>query len=131
MLSTYYIQTTYINPTVLRINFPTNPRRQQSSFTNVYASGFYISLSYDENNYSDSLTLVIYNDLCYSCSASTMECNMTVRKHHCWPLIFNSELKMFLSTNKICILIRLKFQPMVNKYTLPFYHIRIYCCLIV
>lgn len=77
MLSTYDIQTTYINPTVLRINFPTNPRRQQSSFTNVYASGYYISLSYDETNYSDSLALVIYNDLCYSCNASTMECNMT------------------------------------------------------
>lgn len=62
---------------MIRVTFPTNYRKRRTPFKNVYASGFNISLSYDEINYSDSLTLVIYNDLCYSCSASTMECNMT------------------------------------------------------
>lgn len=70
---------------MIRVTFPTNYRKRRTPFKNVYASGFNISLSYDEINYSDSVTLVIYNDLCYSCSASTMECNMTVRKRHCWP----------------------------------------------
>lgn len=96
-VSTNVLEANYINPTVLRVNFPTNYRKRRTPFKNVYASGFNISLSYDEINYSDSLTLVIYNDLCYSCSASTLECNMTVRKHHCRPLIFHNELKMYVS----------------------------------
>lgn len=76
-LSTYVIEANYINPTMIRIDFPNNYRKRRSPSENVYASGFYIGLSYDETNYSDSLTLVIFNDLCYNCIASTMECNMT------------------------------------------------------
>lgn len=76
-VSTNVLEANYINPTMIRVTFPTNYRKRRTPFKNVYASGFNISLSYDEINYSDSVTLVIYNDLCYSCSASTMECNMT------------------------------------------------------
>lgn len=82
-LTTYISRATYINPTILKVDFPTSYRKKRPPSENVYASGFYISLSYDEINFSDFLTIVIYNDLCYSCSASTMQCNMTVRKHFC------------------------------------------------
>lgn len=76
-LSTYLSRATYINPTILKVDIPTSYRKKRSPSINVYASGFYISVSYNGKNYSDSVTLVIYNDLCYSCSALTTECNMT------------------------------------------------------
>lgn len=107
---------------MLRIIFPTSYRKRRSASKNVY--GFYISLSYDEINYSDSLTLVIYNDLCYSCSASTMECNRTVRKHNCC-LHFHNEIKiLFFYFNSYSDNI-LNFQSFAFihycEYTLPFY----------
>lgn len=76
-LTTYLSRANFINPTLLKVDFPTNYRKKGSPSENVYASGFNISLSYDEINFSDSLTIVIYNDLCYSCSAFTLQCNMT------------------------------------------------------
>lgn len=39
--------------------------------------GFDISLSYDGIHFSESLTLVIYNDACYNCSATPPECSTT------------------------------------------------------
>lgn len=78
VLSTYNIQATYVNPTILRINFPTNSR---SSSGNTWGNGFYISLSYDAKHFGDSLVMIIYNDVCYSCNASTLACTNTVTKH--------------------------------------------------
>lgn len=75
--STYNTQATYINPTILRINFPPNSR---SSSGNAWGNGFYISLSYDAKHFGDSLVMIIYNDVCYSCNASTLECKNTVTK---------------------------------------------------
>lgn len=78
VLSTYNIQATYVNPTILRINFPTNSR---SSSGNTWGNGFYISLSYDAKHFGDSLVMIIYNDVCYSCNASTLACTNTLTKH--------------------------------------------------
>lgn len=77
VLSNYTTQATYINPTIVRINFPTNSR---SSSENTWGSGFNISLSYDAKHFGDSLVIIIYNDVCYSCNASTLECTNTVTK---------------------------------------------------
>lgn len=76
--STYNTQATYINPTILRINFPPNSR---STSANIWGNGFYISLSYDAKHFGDSLVMIIYNDVCYSCNASTLECTNMVTKH--------------------------------------------------
>lgn len=95
-LSTYLSRATYINPTILKVDIPTSYRKKRSPSINIYASGFYISLSYNGKNISDSMTLVIYNDLCYSCSALTMECNMTVRKHFCCTR-FENGIKTLIS----------------------------------
>lgn len=70
-----------MSPTVLRINFPTLTRRKRSYSGYTYGRGFQISLSYDEIHFSESMTVIIYNDACYSCSASTLKCNITVRKY--------------------------------------------------
>lgn len=32
-------------------------------------------------HFSESMTIIIYNDACYICSAITLECNITVRKY--------------------------------------------------
>ncbi|XP_065929944.1 von Willebrand factor D and EGF domain-containing protein isoform X2 [Magallana gigas] len=74
VLSNYTTQATYINPTIVRINFPTNSR---SSSENTWGSGFNISVSYDATHFGDSLVIIIYNDVCYSCNASTLECTNT------------------------------------------------------
>lgn len=110
-LSTNVIEANYINPTMLRIIFPTSYRKRRSASKNVY--GFYISLSYDEINYSDSLTLVIYNDLCYSCSASTMECNRTSTCNQYPGIAQNPKnsgkndifLPLIISLSVVCVLI--------------------------
>lgn len=46
----------------------------------VYGRGFYISLFYDVIYFSDYLIIVIYNDVCYSCSVILLECNIMVIK---------------------------------------------------
>lgn len=74
LLSTYNTQVTYVNPIILRIIFPTNSRPSSGN-------GFYISLSYDAKYFGDSVVMIIYNDVCYSCNASTLECINTVIIH--------------------------------------------------
>lgn len=80
-LSTEIVVATPTSPTVLRIDFPTPSRKKRSSLGYTYGRGFQISLSYDEIHFSESMTVIIYNDACYSCSASTLKCNITVRKN--------------------------------------------------
>lgn len=76
-LSTATLKTTHITPTILRINLPTINLRRRSSYGNLYGIGFYISLSYDNMHFGESMPIVIFNDVCYTCSASTLECNIT------------------------------------------------------
>lgn len=83
MIFIYNIKVIYINLIILRIEFLINYCKRWLIFKIVYVSGFYICLFYDDNIYSDFLILVIYNDLCYSCSVLMMECNMMVRKYNC------------------------------------------------
>lgn len=78
-LSTATFETTHITPTILRINFPTTNRRRRSTSGNLYGIGFHISLSYDNIHFGESMPIVIFNDVCYTCSASTLECNITVK----------------------------------------------------
>lgn len=75
-LSTTTFQTTYITPTILRINLPTTNRRRRSPSGNLYGIGFHISLSYDNIHFGKSMPIVIFNDVCYICSVSTLECNI-------------------------------------------------------
>lgn len=75
-LSTIILQPKYISLTLLKINIP-KTRSKRSSSVDAYGRGFYISLSYDAIHFSDYLTIVIYNDACYSCSATPPECNIT------------------------------------------------------
>lgn len=76
-LLTATFQTTYITPTILRINFPTTNRRRRSPTGNLYGNRFYISVSYDNIHFGESMPIVIFNDVCYTCSALTLECNIT------------------------------------------------------
>ncbi|XP_062607020.1 von Willebrand factor D and EGF domain-containing protein-like [Saccostrea cucullata] len=76
VLSTHTTVATYIGLTIIRADFPMNSRRKRSSSANVYGSGFDINLSYDGVNYGDTMTLIIYNDECYNCNASTFECTL-------------------------------------------------------
>lgn len=76
-LSTEIVLATPINPTLLRINFPTATRRKRSNSGYTYGQGFQISVSYDKIHFSESMTVIIYDDTCYSCSASTLKCNFT------------------------------------------------------
>lgn len=76
-LSTEIVPATPSSPTILRIDFPTPSRKKRSSSGYTYGRGFQISLSYDEIHFSESMTVIIYNDACYSCSASTLTCNVT------------------------------------------------------
>lgn len=78
-LSTATFQTTHITPTILRINLPTTNRRRRSPSGNLYGIGFHISLSYDNIHFGKSMPIVIFNDVCYTCSVSTLECNITVK----------------------------------------------------
>ncbi|XP_061187077.1 von Willebrand factor D and EGF domain-containing protein-like [Saccostrea echinata] len=76
-LSTHTTKATYIGPTIIKAMFPTGLRSKTSHSRTVYGSGFDISLSYDEVNYGESMSLVIYNDDCFSCNARELECNKT------------------------------------------------------
>ncbi|XP_062573358.1 uncharacterized protein LOC134235241, partial [Saccostrea cucullata] len=76
VLSTHTTIGTYIGLTIIKADFPINSRRKRSSSANVYGNGFDINLSYDGVNYGDTMTLIIYNDECFNCNASTFECTL-------------------------------------------------------
>lgn len=77
ILSTSTLLSTNMTLTILKISI-LNSRSKQSPSVESYGMSFNISLSYEAIHFSESLTLVIYNDACYNCSATPPECSTTV-----------------------------------------------------
>ena len=51
--------------------FPNSRKKRSTSTT---ADGYDISLSYDQSNYGDSSTVLIFDENCMTCNASTLSC---------------------------------------------------------
>lgn len=49
-------------------------RKKRSADFEVVATGYRISVSNDGNNYSEPLTTLVYNSLCYECNITTIKC---------------------------------------------------------
>lgn len=56
-------------------------RRKRSVSTEVVAEGYELSLSNDGNQFGDSVNIIIYDDECYSCNASSIICIVLVSSY--------------------------------------------------
>lgn len=51
-----------------------NNRKRRSVSNDKTAEGYEISLSYDNQNYGDVVSIIIYDETCYSCNSTTRTC---------------------------------------------------------
>ncbi|CAC5415835.1 unnamed protein product [Mytilus coruscus] len=57
---------------MISCEFPESSRKRRS--TNEGAEGYNIHLSYDQINYGDSVTVIIFDEECFACNVSTLTC---------------------------------------------------------
>ncbi|XP_076090111.1 uncharacterized protein LOC143062191 [Mytilus galloprovincialis] len=57
---------------MISCEFPESSRKRRSTTND--AEGFDIYLSYDQINYGDSVTVIIFDEECFTCNASTLTC---------------------------------------------------------
>lgn len=53
-------------------------RRKRSVDVDVIPTGFHISVSNNGKNYTEPLTILLYDSLCYECNITTMTCEKQV-----------------------------------------------------
>ncbi|VDI39774.1 Hypothetical predicted protein [Mytilus galloprovincialis] len=63
----------YRNPFMLTLDLPTS-RKNRSVDSNVLSEGYDISFSYDGQNFGKETSIIIYDDLKYSCNTTTKTC---------------------------------------------------------
>lgn len=68
----------YRAPNLISVVLPFYTRKRKRSISSEYGLGFDISLSYDNTNFGEDLTFIIYDDSCYSCNSATSTCTMLV-----------------------------------------------------
>lgn len=68
----------YRAPNLISIVLPVSARNRKRSISSEYGIGFNISLSYDNTNFGEDLTFIIYDDSCYSCNSTTSTCTLLV-----------------------------------------------------
>lgn len=69
---------TYRNSFMITMDIPAS-RRKRSTDNAVLSDGYDISLSYDGQNFGEEIRIIIYDDLQYSCNATTQTCITLVR----------------------------------------------------
>ena len=58
---------------------PLPPSRQKPSIDNVLVgSGYYISESNNEPNFTEELTTIVYDSTCYACHLASLTCDELV-----------------------------------------------------
>ncbi|XP_056020810.1 von Willebrand factor D and EGF domain-containing protein-like [Ostrea edulis] len=62
-------------PNLITVVIPSSTRKKRST-TEQYGTGYDISLSYDGSNFGDQLSLIVYDDACYNCNATTIGCTI-------------------------------------------------------
>ncbi|XP_056022076.1 uncharacterized protein LOC125649695 [Ostrea edulis] len=62
-------------PNLITVVIPSSTRKKRST-TEQYGTGYDISLSYDGSNFGDELSLVVYDDTCFNCNATTISCTI-------------------------------------------------------
>lgn len=68
----------YRAPNLISVVLPVSARNRKRSISSEYGIGFNISLSYDNTNFGEDLTFIIYDDSCYSCNSTTSTCTLLV-----------------------------------------------------
>ncbi|CAC5375044.1 unnamed protein product [Mytilus coruscus] len=63
----------YRNPFMLTLDLPTS-RKKRSADNKVLSEGYDISFSYDGQNFGKETSIIIYDDLKYSCNTTTKTC---------------------------------------------------------
>ena len=63
----------YRNMFTVSVPLP-SPRRKRSSSETVMADGFQIRLSNDGVNFGHYVSIIIYDDSCYSCNTTSIKC---------------------------------------------------------
>lgn len=66
----------YRAPNLITVDLDSSSRNRKRSVSSEYGLGFDISLSYDNTNFGEDLTFIIYDDSCYSCNSTTVSCTM-------------------------------------------------------
>ncbi|CAC5392015.1 unnamed protein product [Mytilus coruscus] len=64
---------TYRNSFMITLDIPA-ARKKRSTDNAVLSDGYDISLSYDGQNFGEEIRIIIYDDLQYSCNATTQTC---------------------------------------------------------
>ncbi|XP_076109588.1 uncharacterized protein LOC143078620 [Mytilus galloprovincialis] len=64
---------TYRNSFMITLDIPAS-RKKRSTDNAVLSDGYDISLSYDGQNFGEEIRIIIYDDLQYSCNATTQTC---------------------------------------------------------
>ncbi|CAG2226665.1 unnamed protein product [Mytilus edulis] len=67
------VKAEYRNAFMISVDLQSS-RRKRSVSTEVVAEGYELSLSNDGNQFGDSVNMIIYDDECYSCNASSIIC---------------------------------------------------------
>lgn len=68
----------YRAPDLITVDINCSSRNRKRSVLSEYGLGFDISLSYDNTNFGEDLTFIIYDDSCYRCNSTTVTCTMLV-----------------------------------------------------
>lgn len=66
----------YRAPNLISVVLPSSTRRRKRSVSSELGLEFDISLSYDNTNFGEELTFIIYDDSCYDCNSTTTTCTM-------------------------------------------------------
>lgn len=77
---------TYSSPFYMYCKLPQS-RRRRSTYVNVIATGYRISVSNNGINYTEPLTTIVYDSLCYDCNSTSMTCN---RQDSCSTIVSES-----------------------------------------
>lgn len=71
--NTYTNTGTYSSSFLMYCKLPESRKKRSVEFK-VLATGYYISVSNNGVNYTDPLTILVYDSVCYECNATSMIC---------------------------------------------------------
>ena len=71
--NTYTNTGTYSSSFLMYCKLPESRKKRSVEFE-VLATGYYISVSNNGDNYTDPLTILVYDSVCYECNATSMTC---------------------------------------------------------
>lgn len=71
---------TYANSLFMYCKLP-GLRKKRSVEVNIVATGYRIAVSNNKENYSETLTNIVFDSTCYACNTTTMSCDKLVSQN--------------------------------------------------